>query len=56
MFKERRSLLSKILNAFSFFSLEHDEEDRAVAMKHFSNYWDTLRMNLPNTAKFQKKT
>lgn len=55
MFKERRSSQSRILNAFSLFSPEQDEEDRALAMKHFSKYWDTLRMNLPNTAKFQNK-
>jgi len=55
-FTERRSILSETPNAFSFFSPEQDEEDSAVAMKHFSKNWDTLRMNLPNTTKFQNKT
>lgn len=54
VFKERRFILSKILNAFSLFSLEQDE-DRAVAMKHYSSVLGHSKMNLPNTAKFQEK-
>lgn len=55
MFEERRLILSKMLNALSFFSLEQDREDGAVAVKLFSKYGDTLRMNIPNTSKYQKK-
>lgn len=55
MFKERRFILSKMLNAFSSFSLEQDKEDGAVAVKLFSKYRDTSRMNIPNTSKYQKK-
>lgn len=36
MFNERKFILCKILDAFSFFSLEQHEEDRAVTIKHFS--------------------
>lgn len=38
MFKERRFILSKMLNAFSSFSPEQDNEDGAVAVKLFSKY------------------
>lgn len=55
MFKERTFILSKMLDVFSSFSLEQDKEDGAVAVKLFSKYRDTLRMNIPNTSKYQKK-
>lgn len=55
MFKERTFILSKMLNVFSSFLLEQDKEDGAVAVKLFSKYRDTLRMNIPNTSKYQKK-
>lgn len=55
MIKERRFILSKMLNVFSSFSLEQDKEGGAVAVKLFSKYGDTLRMNIPNTSKYQKK-